>query len=74
MLTFPNLHQRANVHTAIGDAIVTRAATEFRAASNDQERKPGSICQAMDTVELTRKGLTNQLRLVKYFAQASDAP
>ena len=32
------------------------------------------IRQAMDTVEFTRKGLTNQLRLVKYFAQASDAP
>jgi serine/threonine-protein kinase RsbW len=32
------------------------------------------IRQAMDTVEYTRKGLTNQLRLVKYFAQASDAP
>ena len=31
------------------------------------------IRQAMDTVEFTRKGLTNQLRLVKYFAQASDA-
>ena len=32
------------------------------------------IRQAMDTVEFTRKGLTNQLRLVKYLAQASDAP
>jgi serine/threonine-protein kinase RsbW len=32
------------------------------------------IRQAMDTVEYTRKGLTNQLRLVKYFAQASDVP
>jgi serine/threonine-protein kinase RsbW len=32
------------------------------------------IRQAMDTVEFTRKGLTKQLRLVKYFAQASDAP
>jgi anti-sigma regulatory factor (Ser/Thr protein kinase) len=32
------------------------------------------IREAMDTVEFTRKGLTNQLRLVKYFAQASDAP
>src|SRR5712664_3950148 len=32
------------------------------------------IRHAMDTVEFTRKGLTNQLRLVKYFAQASDAP
>jgi serine/threonine-protein kinase RsbW len=31
------------------------------------------IRQTMDTVEFTRKGLTNQLRLVKYFAQASDA-
>jgi serine/threonine-protein kinase RsbW len=31
------------------------------------------IRQAMDTVEFTRKGLTNQLRLVKYFAPASDA-
>jgi hypothetical protein len=26
-----------------------------------------------DTVEFTRKGLTNQLRLVKYFAQTSTA-
>jgi anti-sigma regulatory factor (Ser/Thr protein kinase) len=32
------------------------------------------IRQAMDTVEFTRKGLTNQPRLVKYFAQTSDAP
>jgi serine/threonine-protein kinase RsbW len=32
------------------------------------------IRQSMDTVEFTRKGLTNQLRLVEYFAQASDAP
>jgi anti-sigma regulatory factor (Ser/Thr protein kinase) len=32
------------------------------------------IRQAMDTVEFTRKGLTNQLRLVKYFAHASDVP
>jgi serine/threonine-protein kinase RsbW len=32
------------------------------------------IRQAMDTVEFTRKGLTNQLRLVKYFAQTSTAP
>jgi serine/threonine-protein kinase RsbW len=32
------------------------------------------IRQAMDTVEFTRKRLTNQLRLVKHFAQASDAP
>ena len=31
------------------------------------------IRQAMDIVEFTRKGLTNQLRLVKYFAPASDA-
>ena len=31
------------------------------------------IRQAMDTVEFTRKGLTNQLRLVKYFRPASDA-
>jgi anti-sigma regulatory factor (Ser/Thr protein kinase) len=32
------------------------------------------IRQAMDTVEFSRKGLTNQLRLVKYFAQTSTAP
>jgi serine/threonine-protein kinase RsbW len=32
------------------------------------------IRQAMDTVEFSRKGLTNQLRLVKYFARGSDAP
>jgi hypothetical protein len=32
------------------------------------------IRQAMDTVEFTRKGLINQLRLVKYFAQTSTAP
>jgi serine/threonine-protein kinase RsbW len=31
------------------------------------------IRQAMDTVEFTRKGFTNQLRLVKYLAPASDA-
>jgi hypothetical protein len=28
----------------------------------------------MDTVEFTRKGPTNQLRLVKFLAQASNAP
>jgi serine/threonine-protein kinase RsbW len=32
------------------------------------------IRQAMDTVEFTRKGLTNQLRLVKYFVSSSTAP
>ena len=32
------------------------------------------IRQAMDTVEFTRKRLTNQLRLVKYFAQTNTAP
>jgi len=32
------------------------------------------IRQAMDTVEFTRKGLTNQLRLVKYFVPTSTAP
>jgi serine/threonine-protein kinase RsbW len=31
------------------------------------------IRQAMDTVEFTRKGLTNQLRFVKCLAPASDA-
>ncbi len=31
------------------------------------------IRQAMDTVEFTRKGLTNQLRFVKCLASASDA-
>jgi hypothetical protein len=31
------------------------------------------IRQAMDIVEFTRKGLTNQLRLVKYLAQTSNA-
>jgi PleD family two-component response regulator len=30
LLTFRNLHQRANFYAANGDAIVTRAATEFR--------------------------------------------
>jgi hypothetical protein len=30
LLTFPNLQQRANFRTAIGDAIVTTAATGFR--------------------------------------------
>jgi len=30
LLTFRNLQQRANFRTAIGDAIVTNAATEFR--------------------------------------------
>ena len=32
------------------------------------------IRQAMDIVEFTREGFTNQLRLVKYFAQTSTAP
>jgi serine/threonine-protein kinase RsbW len=30
--------------------------------------------QAKETVEFTCKGFTNQLRLVKYFAQTSTAP
>ena len=32
------------------------------------------IRQAMDTVEFTRKGLTNHLRVAKYLPQTSDAP
>jgi anti-sigma regulatory factor (Ser/Thr protein kinase) len=44
-----------------------------------EEIRPGGlglhlIRQAMDTVEFTRKGLTNQLRLVKYLPQISNAP
>ena len=44
-----------------------------------EEVRPGGlglhwIRQAMDTVEFTRKGPTNQLRLVKYLAQTSSAP
>jgi anti-sigma regulatory factor (Ser/Thr protein kinase) len=44
-----------------------------------EEIRPGGlglhlIRQAMDTVEFTRKGPTNQLRLVKYLAQTSNAP
>ena len=44
-----------------------------------EEIRPGGlglhlIRQAMDTVEFTRKGFTNQLRLVKYLPQTSDAP
>jgi len=42
-----------------------------------EELRPGGlglhlIRQAMDTVELTRKGPTNRLRLVKYLAQANS--
>jgi len=42
------------------------------------EIRPGGlglhlIHQAMDIVEFTRKGSTNQLRLVKYLEQTSDA-
>jgi serine/threonine-protein kinase RsbW len=32
------------------------------------------IRQAMDTVEFTRKGRTNQLRLVKYLTRTSNTP
>jgi len=32
------------------------------------------IRQAMDTVEFSRKGPPNQLRLVKYLARTSNAP
>jgi anti-sigma regulatory factor (Ser/Thr protein kinase) len=32
------------------------------------------IHEAMDTVEFTRKGARNRLRLVKYLAQTSTAP
>jgi len=43
-----------------------------------EEIRPGGlglhlISEAMDTVEFTRKGPTNRLRLVKYLAQANDA-
>jgi serine/threonine-protein kinase RsbW len=43
-----------------------------------EEIRPGGlglhfIRQAMDTVEFTRKGPVNQLRLVKYLAQTSNA-
>lgn len=43
-----------------------------------EEIRPGGlglhfIHEAMDTVEFTRKGPTNRLRLVKYLAPASDA-
>jgi serine/threonine-protein kinase RsbW len=43
-----------------------------------EEIRPGGlgmhlIHQAMDTVEFTRKGPTNRLRLVKYLAPASNA-
>ena len=43
-----------------------------------EEIRPGGlglhlISQAMDTVEFTRKGPTNQLRLVKYLPQTSNA-
>jgi len=42
------------------------------------EIRPGGlglhfIRQAMDTVEFTRKGATNQLRLVKYLTQTNNA-
>ena len=42
-----------------------------------EELRPGGlglhlIRQAMDTVEFTRKGPTNRLRLVKYLAQANS--
>jgi anti-sigma regulatory factor (Ser/Thr protein kinase) len=41
----------------------------------DREQiRPGGLGLHLDIVEFTRKGLTNQLRLVKYFAEASDAP
>jgi serine/threonine-protein kinase RsbW len=50
----------------------------LRGRSLDQVRPGGLglhwIRQAMDTVEFTRKGPTNQLRLVKYLAQTSNAP
>jgi serine/threonine-protein kinase RsbW len=44
-----------------------------------KEIRPGGlglhlIRQAMDTVEFTRKGPTNQLRLVKYLPEISNAP
>ena len=43
-----------------------------------EEIRPGGlglhlIRQAMDTVEFTRKGPTNQLRLVKYLAKTNNA-
>jgi anti-sigma regulatory factor (Ser/Thr protein kinase) len=43
-----------------------------------EEIRPGGlglhfIRQAMDTVEFTRKGPTNRLRLVKYLAEANSA-
>ena len=51
--------------------------TKLYGRSLDQIRPGGLglhwVRQAMDTVEFTRKGPTNRLRLVKYLAQSSDA-
>ena len=52
-------------------------ARKLHGRSLDQIRPGGLglhlIRQAMDTVEFTRKGPTNRLRLVKYLAQGNNA-
>jgi len=52
-------------------------ASKLRGRPLDEIRPGGLglhlIRQAMDTVEFTRKGPTNRLRLVKYLAEPSDA-
>jgi len=52
-------------------------ATKFHGRALDRIRPGGLglhlVRQAMDTVEFTRKGPTNRLRLVKYLAQSNSA-
>jgi hypothetical protein len=66
LLTFPNLQQRANFRTAIGDAIVTRAATEFRILA---------VVPTYRRAEMARQlaPLNANLLFVRHSAEASAA-
>jgi hypothetical protein len=66
LLTFPNLQQRANFRTAIGDAIVTRAATEFRILAVVPTYRRAEIARQLAP-------LNANLLFVRHSAEASSA-
>ena len=66
MLTFPNLQQRANFRTAIGNAIVTRAATDFRILAVVPTYRRAEIARQLAP-------LNANLLFVRHSAEASAA-
>jgi PleD family two-component response regulator len=66
LLTFPNLQQRANFRTAIGGAIVTRAATEFWILAVVPTYRRAEIAHQLAP-------LNANLLFVRHFAEASAA-